>query len=322
PPPPPPPPSPTVIPALPLRDPCEVCIFAELLPPAIDVRPFRYDADTCAYFQKNISATLNGFIFSKNMDMYTYFEPDPDRCSELIVSTCATFSSTLDAQQLSILAKAMLSQWTAAAAGGSVCRPELEGYEVSVYTSDESCLFFTSSIGCHVPAAVFPNRTRCNATQGTLPVVLDPRYYLRPELSPDQPTSSFCFMFGAIPQDQIVPSTCGVANDKLTKVEWYANQTMGSWIKSISLHPHAGSMMLIQPSWAETGNTLRAPSINWTVDQANGAMICINVLKPKTLDDICLGGLPSQCYGSLFGTSNTCCPVYRTGLTRMFARRR
>ncbi|GIL76538.1 hypothetical protein Vretifemale_6203, partial [Volvox reticuliferus] len=310
--PPPPPIPPPLVPAFPPR--CKVCITAKLQPPAIDIRPYRYDEETCASIQQNISASINTALINSNIPMVSYFTPNASLCSDLEVTVCGTFFSSVDADSFQDTAEQLLSFWISEAAGGNVCQPELEGYTVIVTTGDDSCLPISGSVSCSLPITPFPNCT-CNTSQGILPFLVQPRYYPLPSVN--KATTEYCFLVSTIPEDEIVPSTCGVASDKLTKIEWYANQNVSSWIKGINLYSAVGNVTKLAASWGAAGtNTLKATPINWTSAQANGGMVCIEVKKPKSMEDVCLG-FSGQCYASTFNSNKDCCPIYRTGLTAL-----
>ncbi|GLC50677.1 hypothetical protein PLESTB_000406900 [Pleodorina starrii] len=242
--------------------------------------------------------------------MVSYFAPNASKCSGLAVAVCGTFFSSVDAQAFTATAEELLPFWIEVAAGGSVCSPELEGYNVVVTTDQNTCMPLASSVSCSLPFTPFPNCT-CNTTQGILPFTISPRYYPLPNAN--KTTTEYCFPIATIPASQMVPSACGSANDTLTKIEWFANQNMSAAIKGFTLYPAFGNATRLSASWGASGtNTLKATGINWTVAQASGGLVCVELRKPFTMDDICLG-FPSQCYASTFNSNKDCCPIYRTG---------
>ncbi len=91
--------------------------------------------------------------------MVSYFTPNETLCSPLEVSVCGTFLSFFDAQRFQSTAESLLPYWLAISAGGSVCRPELEDYTVTVTTQDSECLPLASSASCYLPFEPFPNCT-------------------------------------------------------------------------------------------------------------------------------------------------------------------
>ncbi|EFJ49348.1 extracellular matrix glycoprotein pherophorin-V12 [Volvox carteri f. nagariensis] len=283
-------------------------------PPPSPPPPSPFTLDTCGAIQQRISTTLNAAIAATGMTMFSEFEPDWARCSELEVGTCGTFNSPETAQVLVNVTQDLMPGWIAEAAGGDLCSTELDGYKITVTTNDDSCVFFTSTSSCAKTYAPFPTLT-CNKTQGVLPFAIDPRYYPLPD-QPGKTTSDLCFMVKTLSPEQIVPASCGQTGDNLARIEWHAFQNMSSTIKSISLYPRTGNVVTIFPSWGPSGsNTLRANNINWSRDQANGGMVCLQMKKPRTtLDDLCIGGA-GQCFVSVYSSSNSCCPVFRTART-------
>ncbi|GIL64217.1 hypothetical protein Vafri_18187, partial [Volvox africanus] len=314
PPPPPPPPSPppptppiSIQPALPPR--CSVCISARLQPPPFDLRPYRYDNITCASIQQSISNSINTALNKSFIPMVSYFAGNSSLCSSLEVSVCGKFFSSYDAQDFKTTAEGLMPFLIDLAAGGTVCRAELEGYQVVVTTDGSDCLPVASSASCFLPFTPFPNCT-CNTTQGILPFAVSPRYVTGLKTAT---TTEYCFTISTIPQNQVVPSACAVANDVLVKVEWYANQNMSSWVWGINLYPATGPKVTRAASWGAAGtNSLKATPINWTTTQANGSRVCVEMKNPRTMADLCLG-INSQCYASTFNSNKDCCPIFRTG---------
>ncbi|GIL76540.1 hypothetical protein Vretifemale_6203, partial [Volvox reticuliferus] len=303
PPPPPPPPSPP-----PPPPPCHGCVSAKLQPPVNDVRPYTYDFNECFRIQQDIAYNLNVAIYRDGVRMTSFFSLDPSRCGDLEVSVCGTFFSAADAQGFQTSAEQLMPILLASAAGGSVCRPELEGYTVTVTTEVDSCLPLSGSVSCNLPITPFPGST-CNTTQGILPFIVDTRFKPGAKTAA---TTEYCFTIKTTSEDKIVPSSCAGAN-VLSKVAWYANQNRSSVIKAINLYPSSGTASTLSPSWGAAGTgSLQTGPLNWSLAQANGGRVCIELNNPATMYDICLG-FPAQCFVRVLSGGADCCPTYRTG---------
>lgn len=140
---------------------CEVCVAAKLEPPPNDFRPFRYDGASCASVQQNIAGLMNAAVDAANIPMLQRFAPNSSYClSGTEVLTCGRINNTVDLSALDrTLDEAAQMSMVAAAAGGDVCRPQLEGYHVVVETYDNLCVNFSRSAACALPDVPFPNCT-------------------------------------------------------------------------------------------------------------------------------------------------------------------
>ncbi len=125
----------------------------------MDTRPYRYDNTSCANIQKGIADSINAALVQSMIPMVSYFAPNASNCAPLVVSVCGTFQSTFDAQRFTDTAQGLLPFWLEIASGGSVCRPELEGYKVTVTTEENECMPLVSTADCFLPFAPFPNCT-------------------------------------------------------------------------------------------------------------------------------------------------------------------
>ncbi|GIL56727.1 hypothetical protein Vafri_12042 [Volvox africanus] len=296
---------------------CEVCVAAKLVPPANDVRPYRFDAATCATIQQQIADAMNAALSASNITpVFMPFAPNSTTCSDDTVRTCGVFNG-LEVSTLESLFRevsGLMSYFIDVAAGGNVCNPQLEGYSVEITTEDNPCLDVSQSASCYLPPTPFPNCT-CNTTQGVLPFLVSPNYYSRANSSWGSSVTDYCFTLDTLSAAAIVPSTCYSANDKLAKIEWYANEALRSAVKGYTIYPAgATSGKKVSPSWGAAGTSTLKVTLNWTDAEANGGLVCVAVQKPYTMADLCKGA-PGQCYASLFNRDNSdyCCPIFRAG---------
>ncbi|GLI65227.1 hypothetical protein VaNZ11_008711, partial [Volvox africanus] len=313
-----PPPPPPVVP---MYRYCELCVAAKLVPPANDVRPYRFDAATCATIQQNIADAMNAALnVSSISPVFAPFSPNSTNCFNDTVLTCGLFNglevSTLES--LFIEVSGLLSSFIEVAAGGSVCNPRLEGYSVEITTDGNSCLDVSQSASCFLPQTPFPNCT-CNITKGVLPFTVAATYSQVKNSSNFTLSDEYCFTIAALPPTvPIVKSTCYQENDTIAKLEWYADDNVRSYVKGFVLYPAVGPVKKVSPSWGAVGaNTLKV-SLNWTNEQANGGLVCVAIRQPYTMDNVCMDPPSNQCYVSIFNRDDNnnndyCCPTFRSG---------
>ncbi|GIM03932.1 hypothetical protein Vretimale_8588 [Volvox reticuliferus] len=312
----PPPPPPPVVPSY---RPCEVCVAAKLIPPANDIRPYRFDAATCAAIQRNISDAMNAALNASNISpIFAPFAPNSTTCFDDTVLTCGSFNGE-DVSKLESLfndVSGLLSYFIEVASSGDICNPKLDGYTLLITTDDNSCLDVSQSAGCFLPDTPFPNCT-CNVTQGILPFTVAATYE-RVQPSPNfNLCDEYCFTINALPPTaSLLPSTCYQAGDKLAKIEWYADVDKRSIVKGFALYPAVGPTKTASPSWgAPVANTLKV-TLNWNDTEAVGGVVCVAIRQPYTMDDLCVDP-HNQCYVSIFNrdddNNNYCCPTFRSG---------
>ncbi len=64
-------------------------------------------------------------------------------------------------------------------------------------------------------------------------------------------------------------------------------------MEGISLKPAGGIVSWRSPTWGAVGEeTLKTPNVNWSVPQATGAEVCIELLKSTKIEEFCNMGVP------------------------------
>ncbi|GIL76979.1 hypothetical protein Vretimale_8582 [Volvox reticuliferus] len=294
-----------------------VCFTAELTPPDVDVRPYRFDAAVCDKLTDVLMTQLeNTELGTSTLSSFLSLELDA-RCSETLYSICANFTTDYKEAFVENITTAL-----AAAAekvlnplleevSGTVCEPELDRYKVVVSTFSEKCVTFdnATSITCFVSNDKPP--CLCNSTQGILPFVISARYYAQPGSRPS--TTEYCFNISNLPQGKVVPSNCaGIAT--INKLEFYADEGLRTYIRGFTLYPATGSSAKISAIWgSKYTDTLKATNINWTAEQANGGRICAVLQNPVTMMDLCIGEISDNCLVAIYNGNRDCCPTFATG---------
>ncbi len=131
--------------------------MARLVPPTNDVTPYLLDKRTCLAIQANISSSMNAIILAANITMVDYFGVTSALCSDRSATTCGTFMDGNDTRRIQSQVDLLVPMWIEVTAGGSLCRPELEGYDVQVTSGSDSCLSFDNRQSCKLPPSPFFN---------------------------------------------------------------------------------------------------------------------------------------------------------------------
>ncbi|EFJ49349.1 extracellular matrix glycoprotein pherophorin-S [Volvox carteri f. nagariensis] len=283
---------------------------AKLQPPAIDVRPYRYDPYACFQIQDAISTQINVALIDNNIHMLSYFVLNYNYCTELETRVCGTFAYAAEAQNFKATAEALMPYFLGSASVGSVCKPELEGYRVEITTEGSTCLDLSGSTSCNAAATPVPSST-CNMAKGTLPFLVSTRYMVN---SWSANSTEYCFQVNVLDASQVVPGGCSGDLSQLGEVQLYARRNLSASVHAVRIYPSVGSSSIVTPSWTAIGGAyLFNVPLHWSISQAQDASVCIELDNTKTMLDLCLG-FPGQCYVSTVNTNRDCCPSYRTAL--------
>ncbi|EFJ45175.1 hypothetical protein VOLCADRAFT_94615 [Volvox carteri f. nagariensis] len=163
----------------------------------------------------------------------------------------------------------------------------------------------------HMGALRFPNSSRCDARQGSAPFAAGYLYSSRPGLGRrSNRTTLYCFTFTSL-SSVIDGARCGNATI-LQKVDFWANEELRRSFVGFGVRPsNSGSLVFRSPSWGPPGsNIVKATQLRWTLQQAAGAEICLELLNSVSLLDFCISPYTGACYLSIFDPSGACCPVY------------
>ncbi|GIL58040.1 hypothetical protein Vafri_13239 [Volvox africanus] len=289
-----------------LSDACKVCINAELYPPEIDYRPYRFDEKDCNSFQSSVASLLNNVIDDNGGQHNFGFLPDPSLCEATKVSICGFgFLDVIELLQSKIDENAIA--FYDAVTGGEMCHPKYDNYGLTI-TVDSCDNILEQPPGVVRECGLLPPPSincTCNTTAGISPYIVSSSF--REEPSSNSQTALYCF--DIVVNKDILPSTCSDI-DILRKVEFYAEQSLKSFVKSFRLSPNGGSPTTISPSWGPTGSNLLKASLYWTKDQATGASVCVEVKKPMTMLELCGGW---KCYVYLYNPDLKCCPLSTSG---------
>ncbi|GLI65218.1 hypothetical protein VaNZ11_008699 [Volvox africanus] len=294
-----------------------VCFTAELIPPEVDVRPYRFDASLCDRATDALIAELEKTeLGTQTLSSFLSLATSA-RCSETLYSICANFTTDYQEPFVENITTALEAAATEVVPfllseiAGSTCNPELDGYTVWARTFSEKCVTFEDykSITCFASNGRPP--CLCNATQGILPYVIAARYYAQPGSRPD--TTEYCFNISKLPRDKVVPSTCADTSS-INKLEFYANRDLRTAIRGFNLYPATGGTARISDIWGSPySNTLKATNVNWTAAQANGGRICAVLQNPVTMMDVCLGAPDDKCLVAIYNGNRDCCPTFAAG---------
>ncbi|GIL87937.1 hypothetical protein Vretimale_6316 [Volvox reticuliferus] len=342
-----PPASPTTAPSMVVSssdDSCSACAVFEFMhaTPITDYPSLEFlsssDDSICqdAYF--NVSTYLdqplfNALEYQTIPDLLSGFVDGDHYCRSDAIMWCARFASRADglAMQDSILEgvlQVMINYFCAVVPGayGFTARSSNEHTDEGgdCFPLNVSVLCQSSPIKPLLPPPAFKQKkavaapsnnvpllppidelftSRCAKAPGTTPLLPSPYFIAEPGRSPK--TQLYCFDIR--PKSVLKQSRC--SSEYLLKVEIWADDSKRYFVKGTRLTKNRGTPVWGQPSWGSIGdNTLKVTPLKWTMSEAMGSRICIEVSKAITdLSEICLGG---ACYVSLFNEDKDCCPVY------------
>ncbi|GIL76534.1 hypothetical protein Vretifemale_6199 [Volvox reticuliferus] len=104
---------------------------------------------------------------------------------------------------------------------------------------------------------------------------------------------------------------CGMTTN-LLKLEFWADDQQRRKVSAIGLQAAGDKTMTwIAPTWASSGsNTLKVTPVNWSLNQATGGRICLEMDKSTNMHTFCKGSNDGTCWAGFFDDSKNCCPLY------------
>ncbi|GIL50644.1 hypothetical protein Vafri_6776 [Volvox africanus] len=296
PPPPPPPPAP-----------CFTCINISLNAVNSPV-PFSFYPALCKQYADSVVANFTqaaaaaGAIITVPFNLTT--------CNDDLVSICGAFASEADSQLLAGVAEDLAAQFLDLVTGRfGTCPPYLDGHNVIVSITGDAdsrtCLDAIKSLSCSRANVSFP-KCICDTKPGATPYAALPFYTTQPGRL--KTTTQYCFKFTSIPT---VDGACENATI-FSKVEFWGNEALRRNIRGFAIKPNgATNYTIISASWGAKGDeTVKATPLNWSIDQATGSEICMDIDTSIALDDFCLGPFTNGCYLTIFDPTRKCCPMF------------
>ncbi|GIM01232.1 hypothetical protein Vretimale_6037 [Volvox reticuliferus] len=300
-------------------NPCKTCIYFSLTPMGTIIRPYNFTATQCASLAAAVAHDMSVQSAVANASISSNFTTVS--CVNNQLKVCGDFASDVEGGKLKAYIDDMAIQWLSQVTGdlSASCPIALANYTVTVTVGGNgddpavlpaSCLEAVKSIGCKPNSFPFP-KCVCNITQGILPFAPDG---LITQLDGRKARSLlYCLSFKTL---NPIPGPC--SNGTIfQKAEFWANEAVRTKVLGFSLKAAgASSWKNISATWGGKGEeTLKATPINWTLAQANGGTVCMEVDRSVTLDQLCLGPDPNTCWANLFDPSRMCCPLYPTSYT-------
>ncbi|GLI65197.1 hypothetical protein VaNZ11_008660 [Volvox africanus] len=322
---------------------CGACAIFKFLSPSPSSGPppswsfiDGYDDSICYEAYSNVSTYLDQPLFKaleskKIPDLVSGFIDGDSYCKNDAIMFCARFASRADA----LVMQDAIREGVRQVMNNYFCAVVPGAYGFTALSSDEytdesgNCFPLNISVVCqqlpfkpppasklttHRTAAprdypgpppfgeIFPSK--CAKAPGTTP--LHPTPYFIAEPGRSSKTQLYCIDIK--PKSMLKPSRC--SSEYLLKVEIWADDSKRSFIKGTRVTKNRGTPIWGQHSWGPTGdNILKVTPLKWTMSEAMGSKICIEVSKEiADLSEICLG---DSCYISLYNEIRDCCPVYR-----------
>ncbi|EFJ45152.1 extracellular matrix glycoprotein pherophorin-V23 [Volvox carteri f. nagariensis] len=162
-----------------------------------------------------------------------------------------------------------------------------------------TCISGLATENCELDV-LFPNCT-CLMTTGLTPFGALPTFTTKPGRTPA--STQYCFRLWTF---EPYPGPCADAAS-VTKVEFWVNDTMRRNINGFAVKSSSdATYTYIYPTWAPRGdNVVRATPLNWSLQQANGAEVCMDLDNDTTPDEFCLGPWSRTCHLSIFDDSRS-----------------
>ncbi|GIL64053.1 hypothetical protein Vafri_18032 [Volvox africanus] len=298
---------------------CKTCVYFSLTATGAISRPYNFTATQCATLAAAVARDMSIQSAAANASISSNFSMVSCETNQLKV--CGDFASDVEGGKLRAFIDDMAIQWLSQVTGDltTSCPIALANYTVTVTVGGNgsdpavlpsSCLDAVKSTACKPNPFPFP-KCVCNTTQGISPFTPDgPITQLNGRKSK---SLLYCF---SIKTHTPIPGPCSSATI-LQKVEFWANEAVRTKVLGFSLKPTgASSWKNISATWGGKGEeTLKATPLNWTLAQADGGTVCMEVDRSVALDQLCLGPTPNTCWANLFDPSRTCCPLYPTYYT-------
>ncbi|KAG2447493.1 hypothetical protein HYH02_007419 [Chlamydomonas schloesseri] len=301
-PPPPSPPPPSPPPPSP-PPPCEACVYLSLLQTGIVAFPYEFSPTVCSAYAELIL----GQIEAEASDLKVTVNFSPVVCASDVIKLCATFFSSEEGAKLQTFIDNYLPSWLDLITGPQGCPAYLYGYTPiatvggsggTATDPSASCLsgYSRTSSSCQPEKVDFP-KCACNTKPGATPFAFKPLMFTMAGRTKD--TTAYCFNITTVTPTSPT-SPCG-SSSSLLKAEFYADDTKRRKVTGMYVRPNGGPSKWLAATWGAVGEqTLKATPLNWSMGQANGGVICMELTKDTDIQDFCLPSTSSTCWGNLF----------------------
>ncbi|GLI68024.1 hypothetical protein VaNZ11_012342 [Volvox africanus] len=309
PPPPPPPASPAVLPA---PEPCTTCVTLTRYEYFYVTLPLNFTSDECQAWSSMVTKDLSdvaGQLSAILLDL-----PPVVKCEDKMLQVCVKFASAAEGQKLEDVIYEMLQYWYFTAA--DPCKAYWRGGYSGVVTVDNGegdgggCLQTHVAMSCDPERIDFP-KCKCDTRAGATPFFASPIMEKLPLAGSRTKDMLYCFQLYV--RTPVYPeSACGRTTN-LLKAEIYANDAQRRKIKNILVMPNgANSSRVLATSWASPGEqTLKVTPLNWNLEQANGASICLVMDGSADILQFCNIG---TCKIIFFDDTKNCCPLFEASV--------
>ncbi|GLI70295.1 hypothetical protein VaNZ11_015237 [Volvox africanus] len=290
--------------------PCTVCVSIGIDDNGMSV-PFTSHAD-CYNVGNSIIQDMTVEADSVRARIYQSDGPSIDCSRGDLIRVCFKFVSNDDGNKLQKYIGARMIAWPYLL-HYNLCE-KVPNASVNIFIGGEgadphatSCLQDERRVGCLAGPKV------CTETQGATPFGVRPRLTKLPGYSSN--TVMYCFEIVKVP---VVHTNTRCGNSTvLRKAEITVGNDKG--LVGMYIKPaQAANMKAIQPIWLPASMTL-VVYIEWTLKEADGGHICLELYKTTNMASFCLGannqGIP-RCMINLVDPSGDCCPYYQPKVGR------
>ncbi|GIL85455.1 hypothetical protein Vretifemale_13966 [Volvox reticuliferus] len=328
-----PPPPRNMIPSLPFAppEPCTACIsfiLEKTFSPRFDIS---FSWMFCHSIKKRVTHVMQEMAETVSV-VPPLGDPTAITCTDALIMICFTFESAEEGSKLEWLLPfsnltEILRNAVFKVLGEGSCDGALAGYSISMVVGGDdpenprsatACLQYEADLTCAAP-----NGT-CLTEQGATP------FGAQKVLSklPGRTKSTVLYCFETTAAVKVLPTTYRrghptdnkhkICNNStsLSKVEIWADDSQRNAVKGIGVQPsNSPTMKFMTPSWGAPGTqTLVANQLDWTLEQADGGKICIELKKRTDLKSFCCNMMTPACWINLFDPTGTCCPVFQASL--------
>ncbi|GLI60398.1 hypothetical protein VaNZ11_002548 [Volvox africanus] len=327
-----PPPPFSSIPSPPLSSPppCTTCVSFSLARPEWQLFEVNFSPDICGSLSENIIQLMYDMAANVNVDVLGVLSAS---CSDTLMKVCFTFASDEEGGKLQSQAEFFLYIFPGKLLEAfelQGCSAVIDGYVFSLIVggdgndplTDTGCFQYFQSFSCAMPGGSGKPNCTCITQAGTTPFGAQKALTELPGRKTT--TVLYCFETAAAFK---MSSYHAVVNGNeydfcnsttlLRKAEIWADEAQRQAVKGIGVQPSGSpTMRFISPSWGAPGtNVVKANQLNWTLEQADGGRICIELVRGTDLSSFCnTVGRPAICWIYLFDPSGACCPSFPAGL--------
>ncbi|GIL52708.1 hypothetical protein Vafri_8516 [Volvox africanus] len=307
--PPPPHQSPASPSVLPVPEPCTTCATLTRIDPPFVSFPLSFTAEQCRAWSSMVSTNFSHFAGQVGAVLLDL--PPVVKCEDKMLQVCVKFASDVEGQKMQGIIDDLVQYWYYMAV--DPCKAYWRGPYFGYVTVDNGegggCLQGQVAVSCDPLPVDFP-KCKCDTAVGATPFFAGPILEKLPLPGSRINDTLYCFqLYVTTPSDP--ESVCGRTTN-LLKAEIYADDAQRRKVKNIMVrHNGANSSRMLATSWAPPGEqTLKVTPLNWNLEQAHGASICLVMEGSADIGQFCNTAGSETCKIIFFDDAKNCCPMF------------